>query len=113
VADAVRFARAAGSEKVEPMADTFHMNIEEAHIGATLEATAAQLGYVHLSDSNRMEPGAGHIDFGEVFAALDAGGYDGWASIECNWSSTDEAECLERTVRFLRETMETVGKGRE
>lgn len=105
VADAARFARAVASPMVRPMGDTFHMNIEEARIGPALEALGGDLGYVHLSDSNRHEPGAGHIDFDEVFAALASVGYDGWASLECNWSRTDDPELLSRTVAFLRERM--------
>lgn len=107
VDDAVRWARAAGSPNVAAMADTFHMNIEEARIGVSLERAVPDLGYVHLSDSNRLEPGTGHIDFVEVFAALSS--YDGWASLECNWSTDDVAGILSRTVRFLRTAIAAAG----
>lgn len=103
--DAVRFSRAVASPQVKAMADIFHMNIEEPRIGASLETAMPDLGYVHLSDSNRLEPGAGHIDFTEVFSSLIQGGYDGWVSLECNWSSPDVEECLSRTTHLLRSTL--------
>lgn len=108
LSDAVRFARQTGSPRVKAMGDVFHMNIEERSIGQALEEAAPHLGYVHLSDSNRLEPGAGHIDFNEVFSSLAAINYDGWASLECNWSG-EPAETLDRTVRFLKENIALAG----
>ena len=107
LADAVRFARAMASPQVRAMGDVFHMNIEEARIGASLEAAGDMLAYVHLSDSNRQEPGAGHTDFGEVFAALTRMGYDGWASLECLLSGPAE-EVLPASLAFLRARLDGV-----
>ena len=39
------------------------MNIEEADISLSVRKAAAKLGYVHFSDSNRLAPGFGHINF--------------------------------------------------
>jgi len=64
------------------MPDVFHMNIEDANIGRALAENAARVKYVHLADSNRLAPGWGHLDFNEVFAGLQKGGYNGWVSIE-------------------------------
>lgn len=64
------------------MPDVFHMNIEDVRIGEALTDNAPLVKYIHLADSNRLAPGWGHLDFQEVFAALKAGGYDGWVSIE-------------------------------
>jgi len=52
------------------MADTFHMNIEERSISGAILAHGNLLNHVHLSDSNRLAPGLGHIDFAEVLRAL-------------------------------------------
>jgi sugar phosphate isomerase/epimerase len=91
LADAGRWARAMGSPAVRMMADVFHMNIEEADLAAAFEPVADQLGYVHLGDSQRLEPGQGHLDFDAVFRGLARIGYDGWASMECNLSGPPEA----------------------
>jgi sugar phosphate isomerase/epimerase len=101
VADAVRFARAMDSAQVRAMADVFHMNIEEAHIGDALRSMGDALAYVHLSDSGRLEPGTAHLDFDEVFEALAGMGYDGWATLECVLSGPPE-EVLPRSLAFLR-----------
>ena len=99
--DAVRWAREVGSERVRAMGDVFHMNIEEPDIGSALEAAGDMLAYVHLADSQRLEPGKGHLDFGNVFDALSRMGYDGWASMECNLSGGPD-DVLPAAVALLR-----------
>ena len=64
------------------MADTFHMNIEERSIPDSILASADILNHVHLSDSNRLAPGLGHIDFAEVLQALRRAGYGGGLAFE-------------------------------
>lgn len=104
VADAMRWADEMRSERVRPMADVFHMNIEEADMGAAIETAGDSLAYVHLGDSQRLEPGQGHMPWDEVFRALDRIGYDGWATMECNLSGPAEL-VLPAAARFLRERM--------
>ncbi len=65
------------------MADFFHMGIEEADIPAAIRANADHLVYVHVADSNRLQPGRGHLDFRPGFRALKEIGYDGPLAIEC------------------------------
>ncbi len=64
------------------MADTFHMNIEERSISGAILAHGNLLNHVHLSDSNRLAPGLGHIDFAEVLRALVEVGYEGSLAFE-------------------------------
>jgi sugar phosphate isomerase/epimerase len=80
---AVSLCRELGLPSVRVAADTYHMNIEEADPAAALLKAGEWLGHVQLSDSNRMEPGAGHIDWGVHLAALEAAGYGGWLAFEC------------------------------
>lgn len=70
------------SKYVGIMPDVFHMNIEEKSIGKSIEEYGDSIRYIHLADSNRLAPGWGHLDFTEVFTALDKIGYAGWASVE-------------------------------
>src|SRR5687768_9802475 len=81
-ADAVRWAAEMNSRRVRPMVDVFHMNIEEADIAASIELVGSSLAYVHLGDSQRLEPGQGHLPWDDVFGALHRIGYEGWASME-------------------------------
>lgn len=71
-----------GRENLGLMPDVFHMNIEDAQIGASLSKHADLVKYIHFADSNRWAPGWGHLDFGDVFEGLRKGDFDGWSSIE-------------------------------
>jgi sugar phosphate isomerase/epimerase len=107
VEDALGFARGADSANVRMMGDVFHMNIEEVDMGAALEGAGDMLRYVHLGDSQRLEPGQGHLDWHNVFAGLARMGYDGYASMECGLSGPAE-EVLPASVRFVRGVMAQV-----
>ena len=78
----IAFAEQVGPE-IRIMVDFFHMNIEEADIAASIRAAGSRIVYVHVADSNRLQPGRGHLDFRPGFAALKAIGYDGYLGIEC------------------------------
>jgi len=71
-----------GRDNLGLMPDVFHMNIEDAHIGASLTKHADLVKYIHFADSNRWAPGWGHLDFDDVFEGLRKGNFDGWSSIE-------------------------------
>lgn len=62
--------------------DTFHMNIEEAGIEESIRLCSDRIFHFHVADSNRMYPGAGHLDFGAILQALRTTGYSGWISGE-------------------------------
>ena len=74
--------RAVGSDAVRLLADTYHMNIEEDDLCAALVAAAPVLGAVHLSDSNRFQPGMGHVPFAKVLTTLGDVGFEGTLSVE-------------------------------
>ena len=80
---AAEFCEATGSPRVRILADFYHMNLEEADIGASLAAVAPLVGHVQLGDSNRLLPGQGHTDFRPGFRALLQAGYDGFLALEC------------------------------
>jgi sugar phosphate isomerase/epimerase len=89
-------------EGVKIMADFFHMNIEEADIAASIRAAGPHIVHVHVADSQRLQPGKGHLDFRPGFAALKEAGYDGYLGIECGVSGPYE-ESLAECVELLRE----------
>ncbi len=64
------------------MADTFHMNVEERSIPGAIRDFGALLNHVHLSDSNRLAPGLGHVDFTHVLEALRDVRYGGVLAFE-------------------------------
>ncbi len=110
LADAVKVRRKIKDHPhVKITADLFHMAMEETNIGAALRTYVADIGYVHLADSNRHLPGEGMTDFGAAAAALREGGYQGWASLECGSPSQNApyarayAAALPSSVAFLHE----------
>jgi sugar phosphate isomerase/epimerase len=82
LADAVQVAVEIGAPNLKLLADTFHMNIEEVDMAASLKAEGAFLGHVHLADTNRQAPGHGHLDVAGVLAALAEIDYQGYISFE-------------------------------
>jgi 5-keto-L-gluconate epimerase len=82
VADVAAIAAEIGAPNLKLLADTFHMNIEEPDIAASLKAAGGLLAHVHLVDTNREAPGHGHLDVAAVLAALEETGYRGYLSFE-------------------------------
>jgi sugar phosphate isomerase/epimerase len=86
---------------VRILADTYHMNIEEADPCAAMRAAGDLLGAVHLSDSNRGQPGTGHVPFDAIVATLRDIGFDGVLSVECRLRGEPE-QAIRDCGRFLR-----------
>jgi sugar phosphate isomerase/epimerase len=101
LADAVSIVEDVASPGVTVIADTFHMSVEEADIGAAIRAAGPHIRHVQLGDSNRLEPGAGHYDWPDTLDALDDIGYDGWLAMECHLSAPVE-QVLPRVAQLLR-----------
>lgn len=64
------------------LVDTFHANIEEPSIIESIITAKDRLFHVHVADSNRWYPGAGHIDFRAIVNTLVKINYDGFVSAE-------------------------------
>lgn len=97
----IAVAAAVGPE-IKILADFFHMNIEESDIAAAIRAAGPHLAYVHVADSNRLQPGLGHLDFRPGFTALKETGYDGFLGIECRVEGPKE-QALRESTALLRE----------
>jgi len=74
--------RQVGAQNFGLLLDTFHMNIEEPCIEASICAAGDRIFHFHVADSNRWYPGAGHLDFGSILRALRDTGYNGYVSGE-------------------------------
>ena len=92
--------RQLGVDAVRVCADLFHMNIEEDDLAAAIVDAGPRLAHVHVDDSNRQQPGTGHLNFAAAFGALRAVGYRGWLTLECRLRG-DPAQALPATRRFL------------
>ncbi len=83
------------------LADTFHMNIEEASIEGALRRCGSRLGHVHVADSNRQAPGRGHLDFASILSVLNTLGYHRYLSAEI-LPLPDPEEAARHAVQRLR-----------
>lgn len=82
VEDCLSFLDRVGEDSCGVLFDTFHANIEEASILDSIRTAGDRISHVHVADSNRHHPGAGHTDFRAVIDSLREVGYDGWLSAE-------------------------------
>ena len=103
--DALRLRERVASPAVGVMLDVFHMNIEESSLSAAIAQVDGALGYVHLADNQRLEPGTGHLDFETIFTSLGRIGYSGYGSLECAGLSAPAEIALPASAKFLRDRM--------
>jgi 5-keto-L-gluconate epimerase len=102
IAQGLELIERVGADNFGLLLDTFHMNIEEPGIEASIRACGARTFHFHVADSNRWYPGAGHIDFKSVLATLEATGYRGWVSGE--FLPKPDAETAAReSIAYLRQ----------
>ena len=81
-ADLVKLIKDINHPAVRGHLDTFHMNIEEKHLGEAIRTLGRDLVHFHACENDRGAPGSGHIEWEEVRQALQDIGYDGFVVIE-------------------------------
>jgi sugar phosphate isomerase/epimerase len=92
--------RELGYDSIRVCADMFHMNIEEDNPAKAIAQAGSRIAHVHVDDSNRLQPGTGHLDFPATFGALHDIGYGGWLALECRLRG-DPRTALPNTSRYL------------
>lgn len=100
LADAAPFLRADALGGICVLPDTYHMNLEERCIEATLIRALPHYKNLHISDSNRRFPGFGSLSFARYFAVLRALGYSGTITIEGRTDSLSQD--LTASCAYLR-----------
>jgi D-psicose/D-tagatose/L-ribulose 3-epimerase len=88
-----------GSGNVGFMLDTFHMNIEEKHVGEAIRAAGDKVFHFQVSENDRGTPGSGHVPWTETFEALRSIGYQGSIVIESFLPTVEE---IARAVSLWR-----------
>lgn len=101
VAEGLALIERVGSPNMGLLLDTYHMNIEEPILEESILACGERIFHFHVADSNRWHPGAGHLDFGSLLAALYNTGYAGYVSGEF-MPLPDAATAAERGIAHLR-----------
>jgi len=101
VAEGLELIERVGAANFGLLLDTFHMNIEEPSIEASIRAAGERIFHFHVADSNRWHPGAGHLNFRSILEALFATGYRGFVSGEF-LPIPDAATAARRGIAHLR-----------
>ncbi len=107
-ADAIALCEAAPHPRIGILFDTFHSNIEEKSIPASITALGKHLLHFHASENDRGTPGTGHVPWAETFQALNVSGYDAWTVIESFGSGIPEIAAATRIWRNLAATPDEI-----
>jgi sugar phosphate isomerase/epimerase len=100
-ADGLDLVEKVGFDNFGLLLDTFHMNIEDTDIGASISTCGDRIFHFHVADSNRWHPGAGHLDFGSILSELEKTGYQGFVSGEF-MPLPDADAAAERSIAYLK-----------
>lgn len=121
---AVEMIERIGADNMFVHLDTYHMNIEEKGVAQGIIDAREHLKYIHLSESDRGTPGAGTIQWDEIFSTLRAVGFKGGLAMESFinmppeiafglsvWRpvASGEAEVMENGLPFLRNKAKQYG----
>lgn len=105
--------------------DSYHLNIEEKHIGDAIRSASGNIAHVQVCGTDRGAAGDDHLDWGAFFDALDDAGYDGALTLESFtgendtiataasiWRPLAESQdaLAERSLAFLRRTLASRGE---
>jgi len=90
--EAFEIVRKVASPNVKVLYDIYHQQVTEGHLIANITANIDLIGHFHVAGNpGRGEPYIGEINYNEVFKAIDAAGYTGYAGLEY-WPATDGME---------------------
>jgi D-psicose/D-tagatose/L-ribulose 3-epimerase len=84
--------------------DVYHMNIEERSSTEAIRRAAGRIAHVQVCANDRGAPGADHLDWPGILAALDAAGYRGPLVIE---SFTGDNETIATAASIWRPLAKT------
>lgn len=92
----------ANADNVALMLDTFHASIEETSILKAIRRGKKLLAHVHATDSNRLAPGFGSMDFKPIVRELQEAGYRGYLGLECMPAGPDPDGQVEQGLKYLK-----------
>ena len=101
-AETVAVVERIGSPHVRLHLDVKAMSSERQPIPAVIAASAAHLEHFHANDANLRGPGFGAVDFGPIFAALEAVAYRGWVSVEVFDYAPGPERAARESIAYMR-----------
>jgi D-psicose/D-tagatose/L-ribulose 3-epimerase len=100
VDQAIKMCQDVGSPNLKLHLDTFHMNIEEKDLAASIRKAGKLMLHLHACGSDRGTPGGDHTNWPEIVKALKAIKYDGDIVIE---SFTQDVKVIARAAAIWRQ----------
>ena len=102
--DAMELMRSVARDNVKVMFDTLHALYRNEIPADYVRAIRDDLVHIHVSDSNRVIPGEGRVDWIGLMQALNECGYDGYLTMEIGLDSrTADPDQIARTaLKFLK-----------
>lgn len=104
----VEFLEGYRLQYIKLLLDAFHMNIEDVSIEKAIRMAGDKLAHFHASDSNRLNPGAGHIDYHGLIETLKSVEYDGYLVMEC-FPGPSPHEVAKNGFEYLKKIIGTEG----
>lgn len=78
-----QLVREVDSPHIRLLYDIYHMQVMEGNLIQTVTENLNLIGHVHVADvPGRHEPGTGEINYRNIFATLQQGGYQGYVGME-------------------------------
>ncbi|WP_444643816.1 sugar phosphate isomerase/epimerase family protein [Caproiciproducens sp. R1] len=105
--ESLEWLKQINSKRLKLLVDTFHMDLTEKNQFGSIRRAAGQIGFVHLSDTDRKAPGCGKIDFGSVLKAFSDIHYGGFFSMEIKQSPSSK-EAAELSIKNLTSLAELI-----
>ena len=99
--DGIAVVRKMGRENFRLMLDIFSMNLEDISMERSFNDAKPYLTHIHVCDSNRLAPGRGNLDFGNILSMIKATGYNGYFSAEF-YQHPDQDIVIEEASNVLR-----------
>ena len=100
--EAFEICNEVGSKNVKILYDIYHQQITEGNLIPTIRKYFDLIGHFHVADvPGRNEPGTGEINYRNVFAAIEALGYDKYVGLEYS-PTTDTAETIKKVIELCR-----------
>jgi fructoselysine 3-epimerase len=102
--DALELMRSVGRDNVKVMFDTLHALYRNEIPADYVRAMREDLVHVHVSDSYRVIPGEGRVDWIGLMRALNECGYSGYLTMEIGLDSqaADPDQIARTALRFLK-----------
>ncbi|GAC1445273.1 MAG: sugar phosphate isomerase/epimerase [Chloroflexota bacterium] len=95
--DAIEMMREVSEPNVKLMFDTYHVLFRKEVQTDYVYQMGNELKHIHLSDSDRLAPGQGTVDFLSLFQALKDVGFDGYLTMEIGFDKrTSQPDVLAR-----------------